>query len=128
VNFANKPACPTTSPTYWGLPIDNAANPNNATFCGNWIQYPDETVLNTINNKIALGNYQLIVKAYSSNNRTGNAVQSIQTLSKPLLTKSQVVPADFLLSLFPKIAQAPISVSNMLIISIKLEAFVYRLL
>jgi hypothetical protein len=95
VNFANKPACPNTSPTYWGLPIDNAANANNSTFCGNWILYQDETILSTINSKIALGNYQLIVKAYTSNNRTGSSVQSIKTLSMPLLTKSQVVPSDF---------------------------------
>lgn len=95
INFAQKAACSTTSPTYWGLPVDNPANPGNATFCGNWINFPDETILNTINQKIALGGYQLIVKAYASSDRSGTGVQVISKLSAPLLTKAQVAVSEF---------------------------------
>lgn len=72
-------ACDVSSSNYSGLPIANLANPssnvNDNSTCSTITNgFSDETVLNTINSKILAGGYQLVTKAYTSNNWTGTPV------------------------------------------------------
>jgi hypothetical protein len=86
IYFVQKPGlagtnsnCDKTSSNYSGLPIANLANPtsnvsDNSTCSTTTNPFSDETILHTINNKIMAGGYQLVTKAYTSNNWTGTAV------------------------------------------------------
>ena len=94
VNFVQKAACPTTLSYYYGMPVDDPTVSNNSTVCNNYVNTND-TLLTTINQHIAQGGYKLIVRAYTSFNRTGTPVELVQNLTKPLLVSTQVTAADF---------------------------------
>jgi hypothetical protein len=112
VNFAQKTACPTTLSYYYGIPVDDPTMSNNSTFCGNWLSTTD-TLLTTINQHIAQGGYKLVVRAYTSFDRTGTPVELVQILTKPLLVSTQVTAADFPQASITSDATGPLlSISN----------------
>jgi hypothetical protein len=95
-------SCAPSSSNYYGLPITDVANPSSTTpdlssanACNNWINFADQTVLNTINSHIAAGGYRIIVKAYTTNNWTGTPVIATQSLSTPLITSDVMNIAMF---------------------------------
>lgn len=76
---ASNSGCDKNSSNYSGLPIANLANPSsnvsdNLTCNTSTNDFADETVIRTINSKILAGGYQLVTKAYTSNNWTGTPV------------------------------------------------------
>jgi hypothetical protein len=95
INFVNKNACPTSSSNYYGLPIDDPTNPNNSTTCDNWIQISNEAPLQAVNTKIKNGGYSLIIKAYTSYDRTGTPVTITEQLTTPFITSDTVNPSYF---------------------------------
>jgi len=99
INFVNKVACPTTSSTYYGLPIDDPTNSNNLTTCDNWIFISNEAPIKAVNTKIQNGGYVLIIKAYTSYDRSGTPVVFTEPLTTPLLTSDTIN-----LSYFPSVS------------------------
>jgi len=93
--------CPTTSNTYYGLPIANNTDPTSKVAdaaCNTWYFFDDETLPKKINPKIMQGGYTIVFTAYTDNNwSTGAVVKTVQ-VTTPLLTSDKIN-----VSMFPKV-------------------------
>jgi len=108
--FVEKPSvgsnCSPSNSSYYGLPLTNTNDPGSKTIdlttshaCDNWITITDETMLKSLNQKIAHGGYKIVVRAYTTSDWTGTEVKGTLPLTVPLLTSDQVN-----LSMFPMVS------------------------